>query len=374
MCNYCIDDLVDNLGSKDFRHHVNAELARKLKGESSPPPYERAQESDSEDDDESDENYVYGGDADNLPGAQRRERRPRNPNRPPPGTVVPINPDGKFLRRTTRNPRWTKNTPVDPSEVEPCPPSVDPKEWITWSSVHRRSYLGKEKDRNAFLYRNPPPGVAQRNGPWTMEEKQKFMARLAEVRENGDGTGKWGLFSEAIPGRVGYQCSNFYRLLIMHGEVEDPRYQFDENGKLRYLSQGKSLLPRSSNAGRKRVVVPITLDELMSLCFFRKKKPESIQSVSAPVVVSRPVVPVPEEKLCRYERWALQNPIPDAIDPLTGEKMRVPAMSPDGYVCDYTTWMKTKENPFTRERLNKRDLIRLTTENYEELKERIRNL
>ena len=35
-----------------------------------------------------------------------------------------------------------------------------------------------------------------------------------------------------IPGRVGYQCSNFYRQLIKEGEIKDENYQFDKNGKL----------------------------------------------------------------------------------------------------------------------------------------------
>jgi hypothetical protein len=60
-----------------------------------------------------------------------------------------------------------------------------------------------------------------------------------------------------------------------------------------------------------------------------------------------------EMVLSRYEQWAAKNPIPDAIDPLTGEKMQVPTMSPDGYVFDYNSWMKAKKtdciNTYTQE-------------------------
>ena len=38
-----------------------------------------------------------------------------------------------------------------------------------------------------------------------------------------------------IPGRVGYQCSNFYRKLIEKNEVQDSNYALDEAGKVRYL-------------------------------------------------------------------------------------------------------------------------------------------
>ena len=39
------------------------------------------------------------------------------------------------------------------------------------------------------------------------EEKELFMKRKAEIGIDG----QWGIFSMAIPGRVGYQCANFYR-------------------------------------------------------------------------------------------------------------------------------------------------------------------
>ena len=42
-----------------------------------------------------------------------------------------------------------------------------------------------------------------------------------------------------IPGRVGYQCSNFYRLLLETKQITDPNYVLDENGKARYLFDKK---------------------------------------------------------------------------------------------------------------------------------------
>lgn len=47
--------------------------------------------------------------------------------------------------------------------------------------------------------------------------------------------GNWGLFSTAIPGRVGYQCANFYRQLIEAGEIQDDRYKIDEKGKAHFM-------------------------------------------------------------------------------------------------------------------------------------------
>jgi len=73
------------------------------------------------------------------------------------------------------------------------------------------------------------------------------------------------------------------------------------------------------------------------------------------------------------------NPIPGVLDPLTEQEMKRPAMSPDFYVLDYSTWMKyiyeKHENPYTRKHMvSKRDLIILTIDNFEQYKDKIRNL
>lgn len=57
-----------------------------------------------------------------------------------------------------------------------------------------------------------------------------------------------------IPGRVGYQCSNFYRQLIKEGEIKDENYTFDSKGKLVFKfrdKRGNSTLVRK-NSKRKR--------------------------------------------------------------------------------------------------------------------------
>jgi hypothetical protein len=312
MANCCIDDLVEQLDSPGFRSQVNTELRwRQKTGCSSAPAM--GQESDESSD--HDEDYL---DAHHLPAS-------------PPDPVVPL----------PKKKRWSKNTPADPATIPPCPASVDHDEWVRWSDIHRKSYLLMKEDPNAYLYRNLPLGVERRIGPWTDDEKQRFMDKLHEVR--GDRTtvdGKWGLFSMAVPGRVGYQCSNFYRQLIAAGEIEDSSYTWGADGKLHHVNH----IRRSERGYRKEM----------------KKAPKK-----------------PGEKtLSRYEQWAAQNPIPDATDPLTGEPMKVPTMSPDGYVFDYTSWMRSMKsdciNPFTRDLVKKRDLVVLTVDNYDQFKDKIK--
>lgn len=100
------------------------------------------------------------------------------------------------------------------------------------SLARRRAWELIEKKPNSYYYRFNAAGELQRNGKWTDEEKELFIKRLKEVGADG----QWGIFSMAIPGRVGYQCSNFYRSLLKSGELKDSKYQKDEaSGKLQYL-------------------------------------------------------------------------------------------------------------------------------------------
>jgi hypothetical protein len=55
---------------------------------------------------------------------------------------------------------------------------------------------------------------------------------------------KWGLFSRNIPGRVGYQCSNFYRLLVKRGEIIDTNYEVND-GKIHHINKDGSLRDES---------------------------------------------------------------------------------------------------------------------------------
>ncbi|KAI8335844.1 hypothetical protein BC941DRAFT_429558 [Chlamydoabsidia padenii] len=89
-----------------------------------------------------------------------------------------------------------------------------------------------KKNPNMYFYRHNEPGVEQWTGDWTEEEKDLF---IKIARENGCGD-KWGLFASYIPHRVGYQCSNYYRSVILpSGVVFDDNYQYTQSGKTYYV-------------------------------------------------------------------------------------------------------------------------------------------
>ena len=54
-----------------------------------------------------------------------------------------------------------------------------------------------------------------------------------------------------IPGRVGYQCSNFYRQLVRDGEIKDENYEVNSDGKLVFRlrnSAGKNVEKKKRGA------------------------------------------------------------------------------------------------------------------------------
>ena len=224
----------------------------------------------------------------------------------------------------------------------PRPNGVDAKVWHKWSTIHQASYLAGIQNPNTYFYRNCAPGEKQKNGPWSDEEKRLFLNRLKEMRKQGVTKSKWGIFSQAIPGRVGYQCANFYRKLVIAKEIEDPSYYQDEDGVLRH----KKVVSNSKSKYRK---------------IYKKDKKDD------------------EPTLSLYERQSKKNPFEHAIDSITKEEIKVPAMSPDGYVLDYSTWLniikEKAENPFTRAHIKtKRELVLLTKKNIDEYRDKIKNL
>ena len=91
------------------------------------------------------------------------------------------------------------------------------------------------KNPNAYFYRHTAPGVPRKfdsSEPWTKEEEELFL-KTAEKFGAGD---KWGLFSSYIPGRIGYQCSQYYRKhMIKNCLIQDPNFAFTSSGQPVYV-------------------------------------------------------------------------------------------------------------------------------------------
>ncbi|KAJ2876363.1 hypothetical protein H4R27_006347 [Coemansia aciculifera] len=108
-----------------------------------------------------------------------------------------------------------------------------------WSEARIKAFKAIKTKPNTYYYRFNAPGEEQRTGQWTAEEQRLFHGRLKEIGANG----QWGIFSMTIPGRVGYQCSNYYRYLVENRLINDPNYVLDEKGKAHFLFTTKKKNP-----------------------------------------------------------------------------------------------------------------------------------
>lgn len=225
-----------------------------------------------------------------------------------------------------------------------------------WSEARIRAWNCRFTNPNAYYYRFNPPNEEQKNGKWSKEEKALFFKRMEEIGVQG----QWGIFSMGIPGRVGYQCANFYRYLIETGEIKDDRYVIGRDGKAHMKS---NLL----NASNKRKAQQKTKRSNKKK---RKRKSGNSSDDDDEYCVSPSTKEKIEKEVEEYQLMRSKaNPLPGFIDAITNEEVVDPAMSPSGRVLSYSTWVKVLSQepkntcPFTKQPLKKRDLIHLTWEN-----------
>jgi hypothetical protein len=133
-----------------------------------------------------------------------------------------------------------------------------------WSSSQIRAWMNRYVNYNEFYYRFTgklikvlfwkinrkiyfvEPGVFQSLREFTLEEESLFISRYFEFKEHHWHVGSaWGLFSLALPHRVGYQCSNFYRKLLKEGKLHDPSYGWDEYGHFHQIYKDPEALNES---------------------------------------------------------------------------------------------------------------------------------
>ncbi|GAN08422.1 conserved hypothetical protein [Mucor ambiguus] len=305
-----------------------------------------------------------------------------------------------------------------------------------WSEARIRSFKMIEKNPNSYYYRFNEPGEEQKRGPWTEDEKRLFIDRLKEMGTEGH----WGLFSKGIPGRVGYQCSNYYRFLIETKQLQDDNYVISPNGKPLYtfekkLEDGtieKRLRTHNKSLNQNYVTeshavlssTTLTEDKLnkptkrkISNCNNATKKArrrhrltmtndsssdseiESYDNDASGNFVPRNYYRTRADKvqsekykkarcLPTREDHEPNDPaviqgaasadeseclLPGFIDPITLDQVEKPAISKYGHIMGYDTWIRCLSNwqggstknvcPITKQRLTKRDLVLLTSEN-----------
>lgn len=232
-----------------------------------------------------------------------------------------------------------------------------------WSKARMDAWKSKDTNPNTYYYRFNDPGEEQKHGKWSDEEKKLFMKRMEEMGE----CGQWGIFSMAIPGRVGYQCANFYRQLVANKEIEGNRYLLDENGKYKANSDKENKKKLKKRNGLKNLSTEIKIKSKR-----RKNDDDDDDEFKVPLSMQEKI----EKNTEMMQIAELQlNPLPGFMDVITNEEVIKPAMAPSGRVLSYSTWIKvlTREPkdtcPFTKAKLTKRDLILLTIDNIDQYRD-----
>ncbi|KAJ3164567.1 hypothetical protein HDU88_005214 [Geranomyces variabilis] len=275
-----------------------------------------------------------------------------------------------------------------------------------WSDARVRAYKQIKTKPNSYYYRFNAPGEKQRNGVWTQEERALFFKQLEERGADG----QWGLFSMAIPGRVGYQCSNFYRGLLKSKQIVDDNYTTDENGELRYLfgkkEGGEGVIRNHSKHGSGGAARPSRSAAATTPAAAKKRKRKSAKASddddenedgniddlfdqddsgtytckTSWATTRRTRAKAAAEEALATGSEGDDNPLPGFTDPITLDEVVKPAISPYGHVMSYQSWIRCLSSedrknicPLTKKPLTKRELVVLTQENIEEYRSRIVN-
>ncbi|KAL1919621.1 uncharacterized protein VTP21DRAFT_1552 [Calcarisporiella thermophila] len=200
--------------------------------------------------------------------------------------------------------------------------------------------LALAADPDEYLYRLLPPDQTEsfNSSEFTPEEQALLLRQLSAFASNSDkpqsDTDKnfdesrvpWGLLSKQFPGRAGFQLHHAYNTLVSSGNLASPLpcvLVTELRASYRHLVKANTYCGKSKRLKNKREI-----------------------------------------------ELAATNPVPDITDMITHQPMREPAISPDGYVCDYNNWVKILNAPksrnlcpFTRKPLTRRQLVKLTWEN-----------
>eukprot|EP00924_Labyrinthula_sp_SR-Ha-C_P005007 maker-scaffold_1-snap-gene-18.43-mRNA-1 protein AED:0.00 eAED:0.00 QI:84/1/1/1/1/1/2/52/515 len=253
-----------------------------------------------------------------------------------------------------------------------------------WSEARIKSFMSINTNPNSYYYRFNKPGEAHRTGDWKKEEVEQFMKKLKD--DNGVNY-RWGEFSIEFRGRVGYQCSNFYRRLIQEKKVTDPNY-VEVDGKLKFLGRDGKKFTRKKEEQERKAKAKIEREEKKrqreiekQLGIHKKPKKKSRKKKKKTKIdeFGLEVTDESESEVEDLDKNGLEL-IPGLQCQMTFRTVRNPTLSPYGHIMGYNTWIqilnRTPRNtcPFTNQKLTRRSLIKLDHSNVAEHVEEIKKI
>jgi hypothetical protein len=283
--------------------------------------------------------------------------------------------------------------------------SISQELWDSYSPIRRDSFRGMLASPNSFFYRNRPPGDPQKFGPFTQEEEKQFLERIRYFRELDLEDSLWGLFAVPLRGRVGYQCSNYYRTLILEGKIRDHNYQV-VNGHVvfqhgernkgtpevveRLQQEAFAFIKEAAEAeGGDSVPMPIRIDGASGEAMPARPRRTAESRPTGPRleadtndsgVSTVELVPgAPDHAEGESEDEPTITPVHYSIDPLSHDFMTEPYFEKtSGLVFDLQTWLKILRGEviydFIHYAESRNDLIRMTKRTFSKYWAEIRNV
>eukprot|EP00948_MAST-09A_sp_MAST-9A-sp1_P004079 g4079.t1 len=267
-----------------------------------------------------------------------------------------------------------------------------------WSEARTKAWLNRERNENAYYYRFNEPGEVQRTGGWSKEEHDGFI----DLIKNGVDY-RWGILSKNVPGRVGYQCSNYYRKLVEKGKITDPNYSKNEKGKLVFAFKNRSKSKSGNGIGINSKTPPEETRKKKKKTAEKKtkraRKTTATKKSKSAASKKKGGAKKKRRRKKRRNEWDSDDEADDLYiiqaakrsrssnepelllgfkDPMTRMRCDDPAISPFGHVMSYQSWMRVliprqdetgsshhEKNtcPFTKQKLSHRSLVKLDKEN-----------
>ena len=206
-------------------------------------------------------------------------------------------------------PRKTQRKSLKPKKAKVV--SDDAEDMAFWSEAKRNAWAAIDTNPNAYYYRHVAPGQKKQTGAWSEKEKQMFFEAM---KVHPPSQGKWGLFAQHIPGRVGYQCRNFYHHLLdtgeitaLPGELEQIRHRKKKNepekAQTKKKQQKKVLLEDEEASEEEEIAIERRSPrkfEINSLTFFSSKL-RRMMSKGIDVFSDDESMPLPSENVSQEE-------------------------------------------------------------------------
>lgn len=168
------------------------------------------------------------------------------------------------------------------------------------------------------------------------------------------------------------------------GYIYDPNYYIDDAKQLRFKFKTKSESSSGPAKKRKPATKKASVAKKPRISAAARGAARALRAKPAPRARRRRSGHDSDEEEALPMAWAPPPPPKDApralpgfVDVMTQEEVINPAISPYGHVLGYHTWLRclsrppVNQCPFTKRKLTRRQLVKLTPENVEEHREKI---